>query len=115
MSSASSPIRPARARKSFAALLPANAYGSVVEASFRGAVATAGGRIVAIETLQPSDADAQAKAARIAAIAPQIDALLIPDGGEAVPAIAAALAAGGVTRDKREASRLRPVGRRAAS
>jgi len=85
-------------RRSFAALLPQNAYGSVVEASFRGAVANAGGRIVAIETY--TAADAQAKAARIAAIAPQIDALLIPDGGEAVASIAAALAAGGVTRDR---------------
>ncbi len=84
-------------RRSFAALLPENAYGSVVEASFRSAVANAGGRIVAIETYATA-AEAQAKAARIAAIAPQIDALLIPDSGEAVSSITEALAAGGVTR-----------------
>jgi ABC-type branched-subunit amino acid transport system substrate-binding protein len=86
-------------RRSFAALLPQNAYGSVVEASFRGAVANAGGRIVAIETYA-APADVQGKAAKIAAIAPQIDALLIPDGGAAVPSIATALAAAGITRDR---------------
>lgn len=87
-------------RRSFAALLPANAYGSVAEGSFRRAVAAAGGRIVAIESYGPSEAEATAKAAVIARIAPQIDALLVPDGADLVPAIAAALTAGGVTRDK---------------
>ena len=88
----------AQGRRSFAALLPANAYGAVAEASFRRAVAAAGGRVVAIETYGP--AEAAAKAAAIARIAPQIDALLIPDGADVVPAIAAALAQNGVTRDK---------------
>jgi ABC-type branched-subunit amino acid transport system substrate-binding protein len=87
-------------RKSFAALLPANTYGQVVEASFRRAVATAGGRIVAIEKYELSDADIAAKAAAVARIAPTIDALLMPDSGDVVPALAAALTAGGVTRDK---------------
>jgi ABC-type branched-subunit amino acid transport system substrate-binding protein len=86
-------------RRSFAAMLPQNAYGSVVEAAFRSNVASAGGRIVAIETYQTAE-DVRTKAARIAAIAPQIDALLIPDTGEVVPAIAASLAASGVTRDR---------------
>ena len=54
-------------RKSFAALLPANAYGAVAEAAFRSAVATAGGRIVAIQSYQTNDADMRAKAAAIAA------------------------------------------------
>jgi ABC-type branched-subunit amino acid transport system substrate-binding protein len=89
-----------QSRRSFAALLPANAYGSVADASFRRAVAAAGGRIVAIESYGPTEADATAKAAAIARIAPQIDALLVPDGADLVPAIAAALTAGGVTRDK---------------
>ena len=90
----------AQGRRSFAALLPANAYGSVAEGSFRRAVAASGGRIVAIETYGPGPAEATAKAAVIARIAPQIDALLIPDGADVVPAIAAALAQNGVTRDK---------------
>ena len=87
-------------RRSFAALLPEGAYGSVVEASFRSAVAGAGGRIVAIETYGSDPAELSAKVASIARIAPQIDALLIPDSGNAVPGIAASLAAAGVTRDK---------------
>lgn len=87
-------------RKSFAALLPANAYGSVAEATFRRAVAASGGRIVAIESYDPSGADIPAKAGAIAASAAQIDALLIPDGPDIVPAIAATLAAGGVTRER---------------
>ncbi len=86
-------------RKSFAALLPASTYGSVVEAAFRSAVATAGGRILALETYN-STGDLKDKAAAIAKIAPQIDALLIPDAGDVVPTIAAELAADGVTRDK---------------
>ena len=53
-------------RKSFAALLPANAYGSVVEAAFRSAVATAGGRIVAIQTYRRTTPTSRAKAAAIA-------------------------------------------------
>jgi ABC-type branched-subunit amino acid transport system substrate-binding protein len=87
-------------RKSFAALLPENAYGSVVEAAFRRAVAASGGRIVGIERYSADQADIQAKAASIAQVASQADALLVPDGGDVVPAIAAALTAGGVTRER---------------
>ena len=87
-------------RKSFAALLPANAYGAVAEAAFRGAVAAAGGRIVSIQSYQRNEANLRAKAAAIASVAPQIDALLLPDSGDVVPALAAELAARGVTRDK---------------
>jgi ABC-type branched-subunit amino acid transport system substrate-binding protein len=87
-------------RRSFAALLPANAYGSLVEAEFRRAVATAGARIVAIESYQANAAEISAKAAAIARIAAQADALLVPDSGEVVPAIAAALSAAGITREK---------------
>ena len=36
-------------KKSFAALLPDNAYGNVVEAAFKTAVSRRGGRIVAFE------------------------------------------------------------------
>jgi hypothetical protein len=87
-------------RKSFAALLPANAYGSVVEAAFRRDVAAAGGRIIAIKSYQLNDEDIRAGAAEIAGVATQIDALLVPDTGDAVPALASALAAVGVSRDR---------------
>jgi ABC-type branched-subunit amino acid transport system substrate-binding protein len=87
-------------RKSFAALLPANAYGAVVEAAFRSRVAAVGGRIVSIRTYQKTEEDMRARAGEIAAIAPQIDALFIPDSGDTTPALADALAAQGVSRDK---------------
>jgi ABC-type branched-subunit amino acid transport system substrate-binding protein len=87
-------------RKSFAALLPANAYGAVVEAAFRRSVAARGGRIVAIQSYQSNAEDAKAKATAVAALASQFDALLMPDSGDMLLTIAAALEAGGVTRDK---------------
>jgi len=87
-------------RRSFAALLPANAYGAVAEAAFRRAVAAAGGRIVAIENYADDPANIQAKAAAVARIAPQIDALLVPEGGAALPLIATTLNASGVTRER---------------
>lgn len=87
-------------RRSFAALLPASAYGSVAEAAFRRSVAAVGGRIVSIQTYQANGADIGAKAAEIGRVAAQVDALLIPDSADLVPAIAAALTANGVTRDK---------------
>jgi ABC-type branched-subunit amino acid transport system substrate-binding protein len=87
-------------RRSFAALLPANAYGAVAEAAFRRAVAASGGRILAIQSYQPTADDLRAKTLTIASVANQIDALFIPDTGDAVPTIAAELAADGITRDK---------------
>ena len=87
-------------RRSFAALLPANAYGAVTEAAFRRAVAASGGRILAIQSYQPTAEDLRAKTAAVARVASQIDALFIPDAGDVVPTIAAELAADGVTRDK---------------
>jgi ABC-type branched-subunit amino acid transport system substrate-binding protein len=86
-------------RKSFAALLPATAYGSVVEAAFRSAAAKAGGRIVTVQTYASMD-EARAKAGAIASISREIDALLVPDTGDVVPVIATTLAERGVTRDK---------------
>jgi ABC-type branched-subunit amino acid transport system substrate-binding protein len=86
-------------RKSFAGLLPANAYGQVVEAAFRSAAAKAGGRIVTIQTYASVD-EARAKAGAIASMAREIDALLIPDSGDVVPMIATTLNERGVTRDK---------------
>jgi Periplasmic binding protein len=87
-------------RRSFAALLPANNYGAVAEAAFRSAVAGSSGRILAIQSYQPTVDDVRAKTAAVAQVATQIDALFVPDTGEVVPTIAAELAADGITRDK---------------
>jgi branched-chain amino acid transport system substrate-binding protein len=87
-------------KRSFAALLPDNAYGTVVEAAFKQAVAKRGGRVVALERY-PADKGAMAAAARrIAQSASKIDAIFIPDGGDAVPAVVDALVEGGVNTKK---------------
>src|SRR5262245_45880226 len=81
-------------KRSFVALIPENAYGSVVEAEFRQVVAEKGGRIVALERY--TTAKAQDVARTIAQAAGNADALFIPGDPETVPAMAQALSAGGV-------------------
>lgn len=79
-------------RRSFIGLVPANAYGSVVEGEFKQAVARRGGRVVAFERY----GDRVGDAARIVAqSASQADAVFIPDG-ETVGDVVAALTAAGV-------------------
>jgi branched-chain amino acid transport system substrate-binding protein len=84
-------------KHSYAALIPDNPYGTVVEAAFKQAVARRGGsQIVALERY-PHDKAAMATPIRsIAQASARADALFIPDGGDAVPDVAQALAAGGV-------------------
>src|SRR5262245_36083391 len=79
-------------KKSFAALLPDNAYGNVVEAAFKQAVARKGGRIVAFEKY---GADRATPARNVAQALGQADAMLIADDGESVVATADALTAAG--------------------
>ena len=87
-------------KRSFAALLPENGYGSVVEAAFQQAVAKAGGRVVGLEHY-PADKARMAEAvARIAATLPQADALLIPDSADDVQAAVGMLAANGVNMSR---------------
>jgi ABC-type branched-subunit amino acid transport system substrate-binding protein len=78
-------------KRSFAALLPDNAYGNVVEAAFKQAVARRGGRAVAFERY---GAD-RAGVARMAQSLGQADALLLADDGDSVVATADALTAAG--------------------
>ncbi|MGB3745653.1 MAG: penicillin-binding protein activator [Xanthobacteraceae bacterium] len=84
-------------KHSYAALIPDNPYGTVVEAAFKQAVARrSGSQVVAIERY-PHDKAAMATPIRsIAQASARADALFIPDGGDAVPDVAQALAAGGV-------------------
>src|SRR6202142_2245972 len=79
-------------KRSFAALLPENAYGNVVEASFKQAVGKRGGRIVAFEKY---GADRSAAAAKVAQALAQADALLLADDGDSVVSVADALTAAG--------------------
>jgi ABC-type branched-subunit amino acid transport system substrate-binding protein len=79
-------------KKSFAALLPENAYGNVVEAAFKQAVGRRGGRIVAVEKY---GADRATPARTVAQALGQADALLLADDGDSVAATADALTAAG--------------------
>lgn len=96
----------AQGRNSYAALIPDNGYGAVVEAAFRQAVGRAGGRIVGIERYKVDAArgvdstDLQAKTTKIAAAAKQADAIFLPDGGGVPGFIAQVLSAHGVDKDK---------------
>jgi len=85
-----------RGKRSFAALLPDNAYGTVVEAAFQQEVSRRGGRVVALEKY-PLDANRMAEAARrVSQAANQADSIFIPDGADAVPQVVQALTASGV-------------------
>jgi branched-chain amino acid transport system substrate-binding protein len=85
-----------RGKRSFAALLPDNAYGTVVEAAFQQEVSRRGGRVLALEKY-PLDPNKVAEAARrVGQAANQVDSIFIPDGADAVPQVVQALAAGGV-------------------
>lgn len=81
-------------KRSFAAIVPDNAYGSVCEAAFRETVAATGGRVVGLEryaTGQYAEA-----AQRLAGSAVQADAIFLPDAADAVPQILQALTASGL-------------------
>ena len=79
-------------KRSFAALLPENAYGNVVEAAFKQAAGRRGGRVVAFEKY---GADRAGAARTIAPSLGGADALLLADDGDAVAGIAEALTASG--------------------
>jgi hypothetical protein len=78
-------------KRSFAALLPDNAYGNVVEAAFKQAAGRKG-RIVAFEKYA---ADRAGAARTVAQSLGSADALFIADDGESVVATADALTAAG--------------------
>ena len=79
-------------KRSFAALVPDNAYGNVVEAAFKQAVGRKNGRVVAFEKY---GADRSTPARTVAQSLGSADALLIADDGDSVVAMADALTAAG--------------------
>jgi branched-chain amino acid transport system substrate-binding protein len=85
-----------KGKKSFAALIPDNAYGNVVEAAFRQAVARQGGRIIALERFPVDRNLMQDPVRRISQAVGQADALFIPGDPEVVPLVAQTLATNAV-------------------
>jgi ABC-type branched-subunit amino acid transport system substrate-binding protein len=79
-----------KGRKSYVALLPDDAYGTVAEAEFRTSVTRVGGRLVGLERYTDK-ASAQAAVARLAPALKQADALFIPDGPDGVGLVLDAL------------------------
>jgi ABC-type branched-subunit amino acid transport system substrate-binding protein len=79
-------------KRSFAAFLPENAYGNVVEVAFKQAVARKGGRIVAFEKY---GADRTQSAAAIGQALASADSLLLADDGDALVSVADTLASSG--------------------
>lgn len=88
-----------RGKRSVAALLPATAYGTIVEAALQRSVANTGGRVMAIERYALDRVAMQERANAVVALAKSgtIDTIFMPDAGDAVPFLAQVLAAGGVT------------------
>ena len=86
-------------KRSYAALLPDNAYGTLIDAALQRAAANAGGRVVALEKYSLDRTSMQEKATAIANIVKQgtVNAVFIPEGGDTAPFIAQILAANGVT------------------
>ena len=83
-------------KHSFAALIPDNPYGTVVEAAFKQVVARRNGQVVGLERYPHDQAGMAGPIGNIAQASTRADALFIPDGGDAVPGVVAALAARGV-------------------
>jgi branched-chain amino acid transport system substrate-binding protein len=82
-----------RRKRSFAALIPDNAYGSVVQAAFQQDVPRHGGRVVVLEKYPLDPSKLAEPVHRVAQAATQVDAVFIPDGADAVPQVVQALAA----------------------
>lgn len=83
-------------KHSFAALIPDNPYGSVVEAAFRQALGRRNIQLIALERYQHDRAAMAGPVRNVAQVAQRIDALFIPDGGDAVPDVVKVLTASGV-------------------
>src|ERR1700716_2923182 len=79
-------------KRSFAAMLPDNAYGNVVEAAFKQGAGRRGGRVVAFEKY---GADRATAARTVAQALGGADALFIADDGDSVVTVADALTAAG--------------------
>jgi ABC-type branched-subunit amino acid transport system substrate-binding protein len=83
-------------KRSFVALLPESAYGSVVEAAFKQAVARKGGRIVALERYQPDKQKMEGPIKIAAQAANRADAIFVPDGADVLPLVVQTLTTSGV-------------------
>ncbi|HEX9881843.1 MAG TPA: penicillin-binding protein activator [Hyphomicrobium sp.] len=94
-------------KRRFAALIPDNAYGNVVEPAFRRAVHAAGGTVVIAERYPPAANGMLGPAKRVVEAIKRakellnpIDALFLPGGQEALPQIGPVIAYNGLDTSK---------------
>jgi ABC-type branched-subunit amino acid transport system substrate-binding protein len=94
-------------KRRFAALIPDNAYGNVVEPAFRRAVERAGGTVVIAERYPPAANGMLGPAKRVIEAIKRaeellnpIDALFLPGGQEALPQIGPVIAYNGLDTSK---------------
>ena len=80
-------------KRSFAALMPDNAYGSVVEAALNQAAARRGARVVGVQKYGQDQAQMQSAAQQMLPVMGSADAMLIPDGGDAARTLVPAMGA----------------------
>ena len=85
-----------RGKRSLAALLPDNAYGTVVEGAFQQEVSRRGGRVLVLEKYTPDGNRINEAVRRVSQAANQVDTIFIPDSPDAVPQVVNALVANGV-------------------
>ncbi|MGP0089877.1 MAG: penicillin-binding protein activator [Xanthobacteraceae bacterium] len=83
-------------KRSMAALIPDNAYGSVVEAEFKQVAARKGMRVIALEHYPQDTSRLQEPVKAVAQSAGNADVIFIPDGPDSAPAVVQALNASGV-------------------
>ncbi len=87
-----------RGKKSIAALVPENDYGTLAMAQFQQSAATYGVRVPVIERYKPGAPADSVK--RLAAARDQFDALFIPEQAEAMTAVSKELVANGIDSKK---------------
>ncbi len=83
-------------KRSFVALLPDNAYGSVVEARFQETVAEKRGRVVTLERYSAEKPQLTEQIKRVAAALRGADSLFIADSADTTPQILQLLAQNGI-------------------
>jgi branched-chain amino acid transport system substrate-binding protein len=83
-------------KRSFAALIPDNGYGTVVEAAFKQQVARRGGRVIALERYPLDKTQMQGPVRNVAQAAARADAIFIPDGVDGVATAVQTLIANGI-------------------
>ncbi len=95
------PFAASRGVTAVAALLPNNAYGTVVEAALRETMSASGARLVVVERYELDRGAMQVSAEAVAEIvnSGQADAVFVPDGGDATPFMVQIMAAQGVDFD----------------